>query len=141
MDDTAMVLLHRGLWDNGDMASTLLFPKWGHYGQIGGLLADYRNNTSVDIYQNRFVRLGGTSWSDNDILHYNLDKRYVSSSCYSARPTFFSEVLKIKGQPDITHLYPDLKYTYPNILLWTSFSMTRTSITKNSSCETKVYSR
>ena len=138
-DDTTMVLLHRGLGDDGGMASTLLFPKWGHYGQIDGLLADYRYNTSVDIYKNRFIRLGGTSWLNNEVLHYNLDKRYISSSCYSARPTFFSE--ELQGQPSITHLNSAPKYIYTYVLPWMSYYMAQSSITKNSSCETNVYSK
>ena len=138
-DDTTMVLLHRGIGDDGGMASTLLFPKWGHYGQIDGLLADYRYNTSIDIHKNRFIRLGGTSWIDNEVLHYNLDKRYIGSSCYSARPTFFSE--KLQGQPSITHLNLAPKFIRFYTLSWMSYSMTRSSIAKNSSCETNVYSK
>lgn len=137
--DTTMVLLHRGLRDDGGMASTLLFPKWGQYGQTGGLLADYRNNTSVDIYKDRFVRLGGASWPENDVLHYNLDKQYISSSCYSARPTFFSEVLQ--DQPTLTYLNPTLRYMKAYMFTWLPYSMTRVPSRKNSSCETNVYSK
>lgn len=139
LDDTTMVLLYRGLGDDGGMASTLLFPKWGHYGQIDGLLADYRYNTSIDIHKNRFIRLGGTSWIDKEVFHYNLDKRYIGSSCYSARPTFFSE--KLQGQPSITYIHLVPIFIRTSAFIWIPFSMTRTSITKNSSCETNVYSK
>lgn len=134
MDDTAMVLLHRGLGDDGGMASTLLFPKWGHYGQIDGLLADYRYNTSMDIYKNRFIRLGGTSWLNNDVLHYNLDKRYISSSCYSARPTFFSEELINDYMMNALIVKPS--WIKKNSLAWWTYTMTHTTITNNNSCET-----
>ena len=133
-DDTTMVLLHRGLGDDGGMASTLLFPKWGHYGQIDGLLADYRYNTSMDIYKNRFIRLGGTSWLNNEVLHYNLDKRYISSSCYSARPTFFSE--KFINDSIMNVLIVDPKWIRRRSFVWFTYSMTHTTITNNNSCET-----
>ena len=134
MDDTAMVLLHRGLWDNGDMASTLLFPKWGHYGQIEGLLADYRYNTSIDIHKNRFIRLGGTSWLNNDVLHYHLDKLHSGSSCYSTRPTFLSEELEEKDSSNTFIIIPEWINKSP--ILWSSYAMTYTTITNNNSCET-----
>ena len=134
-DDTTMVLLHRGLGDDGGMASTLLFPKWGHYGQIDGLLADYRYNTSMDIYKNRFIRLGGTSWLNNEVLHYNLDKRYISSSCYSARPTFFSE--ELINDYIMNALIANPTRTEKSIIVWSTYLMTHTTITNNNSCETK----
>ena len=141
MDDTAMVLLHRGLWDNGDMASTLLFPKWGHYGQIEGLLADYRYNTSIDIHKNRFIRLGGTSRLNNDVLHYHLDKLHSGSSCYSERPNFFSSEVSLDENLD-----PERIDEVPNnidkwLFSWFSYPMTNITIINNNNCETKVYSR
>ena len=134
-DDTTMVLLHRGLGDDGGMASTLLFPKWGHYGQIDGLLADYRYNTSMDIYKNRFIRLGGTSWLNNEVLHYNLDKRYISSSCYSARPTFFSE--ELINDYIMNALIVEPAWIKKILFVWSTYPMTHTTITNNNSCETK----
>ena len=139
LDDPAMVLLHRGLWDDGEMASTLLFPTWSHYGQIDGLLADYRSNTSLDVYKNRYIRLGGTSLMDNEVLHYHLDRKYIGSSCYSTRPTFFSE--ELQGQPFITHLSLEPNHIHSKALAWITFPMTRASITKNNYCETNVYSK
>ena len=133
-DDTTMVLLHRGLGDDGGMASTLLFPKWGHYGQIDGLLADYRYNTSVDIYKNRFIRLGGTSWLNNEVLHYNLDKRYIGSSCYSTRPTFLSE--ELNNDVILNALIVQPTWISKNYFTWRSYTLTPTTITNNNSCET-----
>ena len=134
LDDTTMVLLHRGLGDDGGMASTLLFPKWSHYGQIDGLLADYRYNTSIDIHKNRFIRLGGTSWLDNEVIHYNLDKRYIGSSCYSTRPTFLSE--ELINDVILNALIVQPTWISKNYFTWRSYTLTPTTITNNNSCET-----
>lgn len=135
LDDTTMVLLHRGLGDDGGMASTLLFPKWDRYGQIDGLLADYRYNTSIDIYKNRFIRLGGTSWLDNEVIHYNLDKRYIGSSCYSTRPTFLSE--KVINNVILNALIVQPTSISKDYFTWRIYTLTPTTITNNNSCETK----
>ncbi|MBQ6067874.1 MAG: hypothetical protein IJK84_00080 [Bacteroidales bacterium] len=134
LDDPAMVLLHRGLWDDGEMASALLFPTWSHYGQIDGLLADYRSNTSLDVYKNRYIRLGGTSLMDNYVLHYHLNRQQITSSCYSTRPTFLSEELKEKDSSNTFIIIPEWINTSP--ILWSSYAMTYTSITNKNSCET-----
>lgn len=135
LDSPAMVLLHRGLGDDGEMASTLLFPTWTHYGQIDGLLADYRSNTSLDVHKNRYIRLGGTSLAgNNDILHYHLDRQHISSSCYSTRPTFFSE--ELYNDYILENLIAPPQWIYKCIFVWHSYIMTSTSITNNNSCET-----
>ena len=134
LDSTAMVLLHRGLGDNGELASTLLFPTWTHYGQIDGLLADYRNNTSLDVLAKRYIRLGGTSLIDNNnILHYHLDRQHINSSCYSTRPTFFSEELSGDYTLESPLVRPKCN---KSSFSWRSYTMSHTTITNNSSCET-----
>lgn len=135
-NDSAVLLLHRGRGDDGEMASTLLFPTWSHYGKIDGLLADYRRNTSLDVHKRQYIRLGGVSLTDRDVLHYHLDKQYISSSCYSTRPIFYNE--KLIYDYSVEQKTSELKKSQKKQISWNSYSMTGTITNKITSCETKT---
>ena len=137
--DTTIALLHRGVSVTGEMASIVLFPNWSHYGQIDGLLADYRSNTSLDVFKNQFIRLGGTALVDDDVIHYHLDKKYIHSSCYSTRPTFYTEELVIEYLPD--QKKTDFMWCARTSLPWKYYVLICSTIRNIHSCESNNLSK
>lgn len=130
--DSSIALLHTGVGDWGEMASTLLFPTWNHYGQIEGLLADYRRNTSMDVFMDQYIRLGGTSLTDKNLIHYHLDKPQMRSSCYSTRPTFYTEELMKEYTKE--HKKEKIVWSPIRNIMWKIYYMAYYPINKNQSC-------
>ena len=128
-----MALLYQGNDEIAGIASVALFPSWYHYGQIDGFLADYRGNTSLDVYKNRYVRFGGTSTLNGTVIHYQIDRPNSRSSCYSSRPVFSSEELLNKStlKPTDESLISLPEHSFQ----WTRYTMTRRPAVKNISCE------
>lgn len=131
--DSTMALLYQGNDEVAGIASVALFPSWYHYGQIDGFLADYRGNTSLDVYKDRYVRFGGTSTLNGNVIHYQIDRPNSRSSCYSSRPAFSSEELLNKSTLKVEN--ESLESTRECSVTWRPFTMTRKSAPKNISCE------
>ena len=94
---------------------------------------NYRGNTSLDVYKDRYVRFGGTSTLNGNVIHYQIDRPNSRSSCYSSRPAFSSEVLLNKSTLKVEN--ESLESTRECSVTWRPFTMTRKSAPKNISCE------